>query len=1192
MAQGKTLGEAFQADLTRFIEIYEANGYSSTVWCPNWGDNSSKERLSQRFYSAILLGDPTLRINRDNRADNLPPIIDSVQTRELTQTSATITWRTDEPADSRVEYGTTIGYGQSSPPQTALVNSHTVQLIGLTPGTTYHFRVHSSDAAGNTGVSEDFVFTTPGDATPPVLSQITVTALTTQTATITWQTDEPADTQVEWGVSPAYGQRSPLDTSLTTDHRVQITGLTPNTTYHFRVKSRDASGNLAASADHTFTTPPDTTPPVIQNVLVQTPEPTRAVISWQTDEAANAQVEFGTTPAYGNTRSSAAGYQTIHQIELSGLLPNTLYHYRIRSRDRYGNTALTDDRTFVTPPDTVPPVLQNIRIENIGLYSADVAWETNEPADARVQWGTTRQYGNAIVDTNRQTAHRLTLTGLDSDTQYHVRILARDAYGNEASSGNLTFRTMADQQPPRIKQLRIARVAPGTVTLAWQTDEPATAAVHYGPTPALESQMQSSLPPGLSHQIQLIDLQNGEQYHFAAEATDQSGNVTRSQPIDMMIPSEFPDFSLVLEAERMARRQGSNADTPGVWTLFPGNTVADSFQVPFDDTYHFWVKLQADSAAAGRRLQCHVDGVLQREFVINSERPGYVAFRTFLARGWHKIVLAIPASASGPVQVDYIEVQSRQARMIQPLSFKFVRVDSISETQAVIQWSTSVPARAILRYGEAGSLTDSMVIRDDALEHTWGISGLRPDTRYAVQIAASDSLGRTALSELIAFTTLADRRPPELVEVHALNVGSDFAVITWRTDEEARASIEYGEDEGLGRSGPVHTAFVSESADTLHGLLPDTHYFYRIALQDQAGNKSVSPILEFLTHPMPAPGPAVIVLQAETMAVRTGGRLTDDGAGWRFTERGYVADSIRVRADGAYTILVQARGSRVDGQWPLVSLTLDGSPFAQMQIQSENYQTYRTEIYFMAGAYELGLHYNNPASGTNTPLLEVDWMKVQPKNAQVDREAPQITAIQIEAVDASTALIRWWTSETAHGTLEFGHNRHLGRVSRERTRSTRLHEIVLSNLSYDIRHFFRIRTWDSQGNATVSEIQNFVLSEVVSDVETEKPGPSGAPPTQFQILSHHPNPVRRQSTIRLHFPDMGQLQLKVYDILGREVAHLFSGNVNQGVMEILWDLSSPLWRHALKSGVYFLHARFRHRNGGHAVLTRRMLLLK
>ena len=76
------------------------------------------------------------------------------------KTSAKITWTTNVPADSQVEYGRTNDYGSNSLLDTTLVTRHSVNLTGLNRGTTYHYRVYSRNGAGIRAVSADFIFKT------------------------------------------------------------------------------------------------------------------------------------------------------------------------------------------------------------------------------------------------------------------------------------------------------------------------------------------------------------------------------------------------------------------------------------------------------------------------------------------------------------------------------------------------------------------------------------------------------------------------------------------------------------------------------------------------------------------------------------------------------------------------------------------------------------------------------------------------------------------------------------------------------------------------------------------------------------------------------------------------------------------------------------------------------------------------
>ena len=88
-----------------------------------------------------------------------------------------------------------------------------------------------------------------GDSVPPVITGVAASASAPTSFDVSWSTDEPADSQVDYGTSVAYGSLSPLDSQMSTTHSQRISGILADTTYHYRVRSRDAAGNLALSPD-------------------------------------------------------------------------------------------------------------------------------------------------------------------------------------------------------------------------------------------------------------------------------------------------------------------------------------------------------------------------------------------------------------------------------------------------------------------------------------------------------------------------------------------------------------------------------------------------------------------------------------------------------------------------------------------------------------------------------------------------------------------------------------------------------------------------------------------------------------------------------------------------------------------------------------------------------------------------------
>jgi len=127
----------------------------------------------------------------------------------------------------------------------------------LLTNTTYFFALKISDEALNiSGVSNSpsAMTITILDTTKPVISGVQSSGAYYTGATVAWTTDEPATAQVDYGVSAGYGNSTILNASLQTSHSENVTNVNPATSYHYRVRSKDAAGNEAVSGDYTFVT--------------------------------------------------------------------------------------------------------------------------------------------------------------------------------------------------------------------------------------------------------------------------------------------------------------------------------------------------------------------------------------------------------------------------------------------------------------------------------------------------------------------------------------------------------------------------------------------------------------------------------------------------------------------------------------------------------------------------------------------------------------------------------------------------------------------------------------------------------------------------------------------------------------------------------------------------------------------------
>lgn len=101
-----------------------------------------------------------------------PPVVSGVFTSSVLPTSAVISWTTDQPSTSSVQYG--LGsYTMSTPTDATLVAQHSVTLSNLTSSTLYHFQVGSTNSSGGATYSADSTFATAALPTTISLSAAT-----------------------------------------------------------------------------------------------------------------------------------------------------------------------------------------------------------------------------------------------------------------------------------------------------------------------------------------------------------------------------------------------------------------------------------------------------------------------------------------------------------------------------------------------------------------------------------------------------------------------------------------------------------------------------------------------------------------------------------------------------------------------------------------------------------------------------------------------------------------------------------------------------------------------------------------------------------------------------------------------------------------------------------------------------------
>lgn len=456
------------------------------------------------------------------QVDQDAPEISNVQISGVTEESVTITWDTDENADSLVNYGLQPDYGILRVPVSDK-QAHSMTLTDLDPGRVYYFRVVSADEEGNQGISADYRVQTSG--TPSESESQSQSESTTESTTQSQsQTVQEIVQEINQITSPEQLQEILNETVKA------IKGITE---------------------DLTIVGPPTVIP-----------ETTTALIKWTTDREAGGEVVFSPTDSfdgsnYQYSQSSTAGDTTDHEIQIIGLGPFTDYSFKVKSKDTYGIEGESRNFTFKTKASA--PDIRNLRVIKVEENAATLAWDTTVPAKALVEFqDQTTGAQNSVGRPTLATTHQMRLADLTLGTRYVAFVTAENSGGDRIKSQPIQFITVKDIAPPIITNVtNESTLFPGSESriqtiIEWDTDEAASCLMTYqegvagGTDPYTIEKEQVEY--NTSHVQVVIDFAPATVYQFYLECTDDAGNSVKSENFVLFTPIQEKNIiDLILE---------------------------------------------------------------------------------------------------------------------------------------------------------------------------------------------------------------------------------------------------------------------------------------------------------------------------------------------------------------------------------------------------------------------------------------------------------------------------------------------------------------------------------------------------------------------------------------------------------------------------------------------------------------------
>lgn len=296
------------------------------------------------------------------------PTVHNVNIRNISLTSAIVEYTVKDASKVKIYYGTTTSFGGVKEiPTSTSESTYTTQLDELVDDTKYFFKINKYDSEGDEYEGDVYSFETlpRPKISNVVLESVANTAETT--IRVSWSTNTETSSIVTFYPEGMPGNsRDEVKVALERGERsMLVRGLLPQTRYLLVVKGRDKLGNEAISELQSFTTATDTRPPQILNLKVigGTVPPVgfaagdvkaQLIITWDTDEPATSQVEFGQGSGsdYPQKSQYDGNLSTNHTVILSGLTPSQVYHFRAVSADAAGNSANSIDTATIAPKAT------------------------------------------------------------------------------------------------------------------------------------------------------------------------------------------------------------------------------------------------------------------------------------------------------------------------------------------------------------------------------------------------------------------------------------------------------------------------------------------------------------------------------------------------------------------------------------------------------------------------------------------------------------------------------------------------------------------------------------------------------------------------------------------------------------------------------------------------------------------------
>ena len=947
-------GTVYACDEVVTVEAIPAAGYQFVGWTGDLSGSTNPTTISM---------DEDRTIGANFALISLPPNITNVVVTP-SDDSAVVTWDTDVPADSRVDYGLDATYG-SFIEAAAAVTSHQLTLPGLDADTTYHFQITSASAGGPSQTSDATFTTLPA----PVAAVVSDDFNGCGGLGNVWNfVDSPAGdgafALVGAGTADAY-----LEISVPAGvERQNYNGLnSPRVMQSVADVDFEIELKFDSELQGAYK---------IQGLLVQSDA--NNWLRFDLYSSPSGLRYFAGSTVGGTTQQQGDGAVNLtapYYLRVGRV--GDFWTYSLSDNGVDYQTMVTFNRALVV--SELGPYAGNASGAASPAFTAQCDYVFDTAAPITPEDGASSGQGpytlSVSVPGGGGTVQRspqqpdyncgdvVTLTPVP-DSGFSFAGWGGDASGMESpldwtidGDANLTATFVSNGGPPILSNLQVATTAT-TATITWDTNEPATSRVDYGLTAALGQFVEQSALV-TSHSLTVTGLDPVTQYFFQPTSVDgdaELGGLARDTfqtgSAGSIVSDDFsePNLNMGLwtftdpAGAAQLRLVGSGTADAQLEIEIPGGVAYEPFlqngaarisQPVADEDFSFQAKFETTitnvNTSTGLFVEQDVDDWIRLDYYFDGSDLNVFSARFVGGSAGAYGQATIQSGAWDQGDPLYLRVERTGVTWRTRYS-----LDGVAwTTLKTFQW-TQTPERAGVFCGNSAANPEAQTVVVDWFENS--------DAPIAGEDPAAGS----------------DGVAPYVYAVQAVALSQSALQISWATDEPSTGQVNWGLSSAYGQAPVVSSSLGYQHTVSIFGLLPDTPYHFQIEAQDVSNNTSLTDDQTVSTKPLPGVGDPGIEFWYGLTDTLTGSHLWSLGALGnaqpQFNVQGRVTDADEDRIALEVSLEYRVNG----GVWQSAALgddrTIDYAPWRLANEGDFNIELYVPQL--TQGPLVNGVHRN------------------------------------------------------------------------------------------------------------------------------------------------------------------------------------------------------------------------------------------